>query len=131
MPTTWSPELKEEVKAAYLEKNPTAENTVEVIEQVKNTFNEKDPELDLSINGIRMVLTKLGVYIKKIPTSSAAKATEGGDKPKRVNKQDSIDALVKVLEDKNVEIDMDIIGKMTGKAAIYFKEAIDTILSEG
>jgi hypothetical protein len=75
-----------------------------------------------------MILSKAGVYVKKAPAAKAA--SEGGDKPKRVSKAEQIDKLNGALTDAGVEIDTDIIEKLTGKAALYFFEVVDKLNKE-
>ena len=74
-------------------------------------------ELQESPNGVRMILTKAGVYVKKAQASGNGGASTGGS---RVSKQAAQDSLVAAITDKGLEPDMDIISKMTGKAAQYF-----------
>ena len=122
----WTEDLKNKVKKRYLDDNPTAtaENSIEKVKLIAE-------EIKMTSNGTRMILTKQGVYIKAAKAAAAAKAGDDGDKPKRVHKQDSIDALTKLLEDNEVEVDLDIVSKMTGKAAVYFSTAIEKIISSG
>ena len=61
--STWTPELKEKVKEMYLEGNPTPENSTELCKQIAD-------EIEQSPNGVRMVLSQLGVYVKKDASAS-------------------------------------------------------------
>ena len=113
--STWTPELKEKVIAAYKDANPTAENSAELVKEIADA-NE------LSANGVRMVLIQAGVYVKKEAGSSSAsegKTTKEGA-TKRVSKEDSINALKAAIEAKGAEVDDEILSKLTGKAAVYF-----------
>lgn len=109
----WTEEGKAAAIAAYKALKPTALTTAECVKQVAE-------ELEQSANGVRMVLVKAGVYIAQ----TAAKATAAtGAKPTgvtKVSKADSAAALSAVLTDLGQEPDMEIIEKLTGKAAIYF-----------
>lgn len=107
----WTDELKQKVCEAYTEKNPTQENTMDIVKELA-------VEYDKTPNGVRMILTKGGVYVKKTPASSA-KAT--GDKPAstRVNKAEAIDTLKKTISGAGKEVDADICDRLTGKAAVY------------
>jgi transposase-like protein len=111
----WSDEQKQKVIAMYQERNPTPDTSTEIIKEIAD-------ELELSPNGVRMVLVQNNVYVKKDPAAAPAKAgaksAEG--KTPRVSKEDSINALRKAIEAKDKEIDDEILGKLTGKAAIYF-----------
>ena len=62
----WTDEKKAEVIAAYEAANPTAENSMEVVKEIAEEFEE-------SPNGVRMILTKAGVYVKKAPASGGEK----------------------------------------------------------
>lgn len=112
--STWTDELKQEAIRLYQEAEPNEENTVEICRQVAE-------ELDQSPNGVRMILSKAGVYIKK----AAPKTATEEDKPKRVSKQDSIDALKEVIRNAGKEVDDSILDKLTGKAAIYLASVIE------
>ena len=61
----WTDELKEEVVAAYLEREPTPENTMDIVKELAEEYDGKTP------NSIRMILSKAGVYVKKTPAASA------------------------------------------------------------
>ena len=109
----WTDELKSEVVAAYLERDPTADNTMEIVKDLAEEFS-KTP------NGIRLVLSRAGVYVRKEP-ASASKSTGGASSgAKRVNKADAIDTLKKAIEAAGKDVDNDICDRLTGKAAVYF-----------
>ena len=61
----WTDEKKAEVIEAYEAQNPTPENSMEIVAEIAEEFDE-------SPNGVRMVLTKAGVYVKKAPAAKAA-----------------------------------------------------------
>jgi len=112
--TQWTDELKAEVIRKYKEAEPTPENSTEIIKDIAD-------EIEMSPNGVRMVLVQANVYVKKeagkTPTSgNKTTATEG---TKRVSKEASIAELRKAIEDRNVPVDEDILSKLTGKAAVY------------
>jgi len=107
----WTDELKQELVEAYKERDPTPENTIELVKELAQDF-EKTP------NGVRMVLTRAGVYVKKDVSSSSSKSTSTGSK--RVNKAEAIDTLKKTIEKTGKEVDADICDRLTGKAAVYF-----------
>lgn len=116
----WTPELKEKVIAMYQEKGPTAENSTEIVKELAD-------ELELTANGVRMVLIQAGVYVKKevaastgtAKTGSAGGKTSSGTGSKRVSKEDSIAALKAKIEAAGKEVDDEILDKLTGKAAVY------------
>jgi len=115
----WTDEKKQAVIEAYEAAEPTAENSMEVVKELAEEYEE-------SPNGIRMILTKAGVYIKKAPAASGGKAASptGGT---RVSKADAAEALVKALNDAGQEPNMEIIEKLTGKAAQYFTDVVSKI----
>lgn len=108
----WTTELKEKVVRLYTEGKPTPENSMTLVEQIAE-------QLGKTVNGVRMILTKAGVYVKK---ESAPKKEGSKDKPKttRVSKEASASALIVLLKEKNLPVDEDIINKLTGKAMVYF-----------
>lgn len=114
----WTPEKREEVIAAYQEAEPTAETSMEVVEQLAEEHGE-------SINGVRQILSKAGVYVKKTAATSAK--ASGGTTGGRVSKADSQASLISAIQDAGQEADEEIIGRMTGKAAVYFAEVIAAI----
>lgn len=119
----WTDELKQEVIEAYESANPTPETSVEIVAQLAEDY-DKTP------NGIRMILTKAGVYVKKSPSNSSAKgeSKSGGT---RVSKADAIGALKDAISAAGAEVDDEILDKLTGKAAVYLTSVIQTTTSEG
>lgn len=113
----WDDEKKAAVIAAYKKANPTPETSMEIVKEIAEEFDE-------SPNGVRMVLTKADVYVKKGVASGAAKAPKAAGASAtggaRVSKQGAQDALVAALTDAGQEIDEDVVSKLTGKAAQYF-----------
>lgn len=112
----WTPEKKEEVIAMYEAANPTAETSVEIVKEIAE-------EVEESVNGVRQILAKAGVYIKKSTGSVKAASTA----TTRVSKQDSQDALTKAITDAGQEADDEIISKLTGKAALYLAGVINAV----
>ena len=106
----WTDELKAEVSEAYLAENPTPENTMEIVKRLAEQFGK-------TANGLRLVLTRENVYVKKEVKS--ANTTTSGDKVKRVNKTEAINTLKKAIEVAGHEVDDDICDRLTGKAAVY------------
>ena len=107
----WTDEKKEEAIEAYQDAQPTPETSMEILKDIAN-------DLDESPNGVRMILTKAGVYVKK----AAATGNGGGTSSAgtRVSKQAAQDTLIAAITDKGLAVDEDIISKLTGKAAQYF-----------
>ena len=114
----WTDEKKAEVIEAYESANPTPENSMEVVKDIADEFEE-------SPNGVRMILTKAGVYVKKAPATGGTKSTSssGG----RVSKAAAIESLSAAIADAGQEVDQEILDKLTGKAAVYFTGVIAAI----
>lgn len=121
MATNWTEELKAEVIKKYEAAEPTPETSTEIIKDIAE-------EVEQSPNGVRMVLVQAGVYVKKDPTTSSSgsktKTTATGEGSKRVSKESSIAELRAAIEAKGAPIDEDILGKLTGKAAVYLLSVI-------
>jgi transposase-like protein len=115
MAATWTDELKQEVIAKYEGAGPTPENSTEIIKDIAE-------EIEMSPNGVRMVLVQAGVYVKKEAGASTSKTTkkEGSEGTKRVSKEASIAELREAIEAAGKPVDEDILSKLTGKAAVYF-----------
>jgi len=112
----WTPELKAELVAAYLDANPTPENSMEIVAELAK-------EYDKTVNGVRIILTQNEVYVKKAAGATKAAAgggTAGAAKAPRVSKADAIADLSSAIVDAGQEVDSEIVDKLTGKAAQYF-----------
>ena len=117
----WTPETKDELIARYveeIEKFEEAErgqHSAEIVEQLANEF-------DKTKNGVRIILSKADVYVKKTPTAKSATASSsaaGGTK--RVNKAQAIEELKTAIASIDEDlVDEEIVSKLTGKAAQYF-----------
>ena len=114
----WTDEKKAAVIEAYEQAEPTPENSMEIVKEIAEEYEE-------SPNGVRMILTKAGVYVKKTPAAGGEKkASTGGT---RVSKAAAIEALSAALSDAGQEVDEEIVSKLTGKAAQYFAGVIAAI----
>ena len=118
----WDDDKKAAVIAAYEEQNPTPENSMEIVKEIADEYEE-------SPNGVRMILSKAGVYVKKTPATGSGTSSSGGNGGSRVSKAAAQEALVSALTDVGAEIDNDIVEKLTGKAAQYFAGVIGAINS--
>ena len=112
----WDDDSRAEAIKMYEDANPTAETSVEIVGDIAD-------QLGQSKNGVRMILSKAGVYIKKEPAAKSASGSTGGTK--RVSKQDCQDALTAVIADTGQEPDQDIISKLSGKAAQYLADVLN------
>ena len=108
----WTDESKAKAIELYEAQDPTPETSMEIVKDIAE-------ELDESPNGVRMILTKAGVYVKKTPAAKAtsAAASTGGT---RVSKVAAAEALIAAITDAGKPVDEEIISKLTGKAAQYF-----------
>tara|TARA_B100000497_G_C7570347_1_gene343696 strand:- start:212 stop:652 length:441 start_codon:yes stop_codon:yes gene_type:complete len=108
----WTDESKAQAVELYEQGNPTPETSMEIVKEIAEELNE-------SPNGVRMILTKAGVYVKKTPAakSSASTGSAGGT---RVSKAAAQEALIAAITDAGKSVDEEIISKLTGKAAQYF-----------
>ena len=112
----WDQEKKDAVIAAYQEQNPTPENSIEIVKEIAEEYDE-------SPNGVRMILSKAEVYVKKAP-AAPSNGNGGGGGGTRVSKAAAQEALVSALTDMGAEVDEEIISNMTGKAAQYFTSVL-------
>ena len=115
----WDDDKKAAVIEAYEEANPTPENSMEIVKDLADEYEE-------SPNGVRMILTKAGVYVKKTPAASckSSGASTGGT---RVSKAGAQESLIAALTDAGQDVDNEIVEKLTGKAAQYFAGVIAAI----
>jgi hypothetical protein len=107
----WTDESKAEAIESYQMAEPTPETSMEIVKQIADDMGE-------SPNGVRMILTKAGVYIKKTPAtkSNGGSASTGT----RISKAAAVEELTAAITDSGATVDEDIVGKLTGKAAMYF-----------
>ena len=110
----WTDEKKAEVVSMYEGADPTPETSMEIVKEIAEDVGE-------SPNGVRMILTKAGVYIKKAVTSKSA---SGGTASKRVSKVAAHAKLTAEITSAGQEVDADIIDKLSGKAAMYLADVI-------
>ena len=115
--STWTDETKQEAVDMYVEENPTPENSMEL-------GADSAEQLGQTPIGVRMILTKAGVYVKKTPAAKSSGGSTGGT---RVSKADAQDALSAAISDAGHDVDGSIIEKLTGKAAQYFADIINKI----
>lgn len=118
MASEWTDELREKVIEEYTAANPTPENSMEIVKEIADNLG-KTP------NGVRMVLTRAQVYVKKEPT---APSSNGETKSTRISKADALEKLTEVIQASGQEVDDAIVSKLTGKAAVYFTTVITNLL---
>lgn len=113
----WTDESKAKAVEMYQAGEPTPENSMELVVDIAS-------ELDESPNGVRMILTKAGVYIKKAAGATKSDSKSSGT---RVSKADSQKALADAIKDAGQKVDEDVLSKLTGKAAQYFTAVITAV----
>jgi len=114
----WTDEAKELAVEKYLAEEPTPENSMEIVKDIA-------AELSESPNGVRMILTRAGVYVKKTPATKSTSGGGGGGG--RVSVADAQQSVSNAISDAGMEADDAIISKLTGKAANYFAEIINKL----
>ncbi len=113
----WDDDKKAQAVSMYEEQDPTPETSMEIVKDIAD-------ELDESPNGVRMILTKAGVYVKKSPATNGGGGSTGGG---RVSKQAMQEELIAAISDAGQAVDNDIIDKLSGKAAQYLAGVIAAI----
>ena len=113
---SWTDEKKQEAIDMYVGEEPTPENSMEIVADIAEQLEE-------SPNGVRMILTKAGVYVRKTPAAKSSGGSGGG----RVSVADAQSSLTNALNDAGQEIDSAIISKLTGKAAVYFTSVVNNL----
>lgn len=121
----WDDAKKARAVELYKEREPTPENSMEIVAELAE-------ELEETANGVRMILSKAGVYVKKDPATSSSKKSSGasGGGSTRVSKEDAHNGLISAIEATGQKADTEIISKMTGKAALYFTGVFKALASE-
>ena len=114
----WTDEAKAQAVEMYTAEDPTPENSMEIVKEIA-------AELGESPNGVRMILTRAGVYVKKTPATKAT--SSGGVGGGRVSVADAQQSVIDAISDAGMEADQAIISKLTGKAANYFAEIINKL----
>ena len=110
----WEEDKKKQAIEMYTDEEPTPETSMEIVKLIAEELNE-------SPNGVRMILTRAGVYIKKNPSAGNSSGKTGGG---RVSKAECHQMLFDVVGSLGGSLDMDIISKISGKAAKHIAEQI-------
>jgi hypothetical protein len=119
----WDDAKKAKAVELYKAGEPTPENSMEIVAEIAEELGE-------TANGVRMILSKADVYIKKDPSKASAKKSTTSSGNARVSKEDAHNGLIAAIEAANQKADEEIISKMTGKAAIYFTGLFNAIAGE-
>jgi hypothetical protein len=113
----WEEDKKNLACQLYLDEEPTPETSMEIVKEVAEKLSE-------SPNGVRMILTRAGIYVKKTPATKASNGSTGGG---RVSVADAQQSLKNALSDAGMEPDESIISRLTGKAANYFADIVTNL----
>jgi hypothetical protein len=114
----WTDEKKKVAVLHYEAREATPETSMEIVKEIAE-------ELEESPNGVRMILTRAGVYVKKSPATKNGGQSTGGTG--RVSKQAMQEQLIAAITDAGQPVDEDIIDKLSGKAAQYLAGVISAI----
>lgn len=118
MSAAWTSEEKQELIAAYVDRNPTPENSMDIVKELAEEYEK-------TVNGTRMILQRAEVYVKKAPAEATAK--KEGAASTRVSKAQAQEELTNAITAAGAEVDAEIIEKLTGKAAVYLAGVIAKI----
>ena len=110
----WEEDKKQQAIEMYTDEEPTPETSMEIVKLIAEELNE-------SPNGVRMILTRAGVYIKKNPSAGNSSGKTGGGS---VSKAECHQQLVDAVGSLGGSLDMSIIDKISGKAAKHIAEQI-------
>jgi hypothetical protein len=119
----WNEDKKNEVVKMYKDQNPTPDNSMEIVKSIAE-------EIEATPNGVRMILSKAGVYVKATPAPSKTKEkTTTEEKAPKVSKGEKIEKLRNAIEAAGLTADEEILDKLTGKAAEYFYQVITALVN--
>lgn len=116
----WDEEKKSKAIDLYVGMEPTPETSMDCVKEVADKLGE-------TANGVRMILSKAEVYVKKDATVKATPADGEKKASTRVSKDGAIASLTKAIEDAGQSVDEEILSKLTGKAAQYFSNLISKL----
>jgi transposase-like protein len=112
----WTDEKRAQVVKMYQDREPTPENSMEIVKEIAE-------EVGASANGVRMILSKEGVYIKKETPASTKSSSKSSSGATRVSKEDAHNRLIAAIGEGS---DTEIISIITGKAALYLEEVLES-----
>lgn len=125
----WTDELFEEMSAAYiarieeLAEEDRPKQSSEIVAEIAETYG-------FTNNSFRMKLSKANLYVKKESGKASATSETKTGGASRTSKADAHGELVSALTDGGVatdEIDMAVVEKLTGKAALHLSALIRKI----
>ena len=113
-------ESKQQAVTLYTEQDPTPETSMEIVKEIADELGE-------SPNGVRMILTRAGVYVKKNPSSGSSTSNGSSTGGGRVSKEAMHNELKSAISDAGQDVDDEIIGRLSGKAAQYLAGVINAV----
>lgn len=122
----WTDELFEEMSAAYtsrieeLAEEDRPKHSAEIVAELAEAYG-------FTTNSFRMKLSKANLYVKKEAGKAAGTSETKTGGASRTSKADAHGELVAALTDGGVasdEIDMAVVEKLTGKAALHLAALI-------
>ena len=114
----WTDESKQQAIDLYTEQDPTPETSMEIVKEIADELGE-------SPNGVRMILTRAGVYVKKNPASGSSNGGSSGGG--RGSKEAMHNELESAISDAGQEVDDEIISRLSGKAAQYLAGIVNAV----
>lgn len=128
----WTDEKRKAVIESYVD---TMENEYDTDETRAAATTEVAAELakihDETTNGVITILNRAKVYIKKSAVKKATATKAAGTGATRVNKAEALKTLSDLITVIDAEgVDEEIIGKLTGKAALYFAGVLQKTIVE-
>tara|TARA_Y100001973_G_C4922394_1_gene197019 strand:- start:3 stop:401 length:399 start_codon:yes stop_codon:yes gene_type:complete len=123
--SNWTQEDKDELVARYQEEMAKFDTDEEKGQNSSEVVKALAEEIGKTPNGVRIILQKADVYIKKTPTAKTATSSGEGSGGKRVNKAQAQEECKNAISLIDPElVDDELISKLTGKAASYFAGVI-------
>ena len=111
----WDEDKNQQAVDMYTAEDATPETSMEIVKDIAEELGE-------SPNGVRMILSRAGVYVRKNPVSGSGGSTGGG----RVSKAECHQMLADAVSNIGGTLDMSIIDKISGKAAKHIAEEISS-----
>lgn len=122
---SWTDESKAEVVEAYVAAIEAAGDDAEAVQAAsEGMLVSLAEQYNKTPAGVRVILSRENVYVKKTPKAKAS-ATAAEGKAPRVNKAEALAELTDLITGIDTElVDEAIISKFTGKAALWLTTVI-------
>jgi predicted transcriptional regulator len=119
---SWDDEKRAKVIKLYEDANPVPDNSIEIVKEIADEVGETP-------NGVRMVLSKAGVYVKTVQSTLGTGKKNDTIKTTKVGKADKIARLSVAIQSAGMIPDNEILDKLTGKAADYFAQVVEALVT--